>query len=210
MSGVCRYVDVVMTSFAVTWDYRCPFARNAHEHVAEALRAGADWDVTFVPFSLGQVHVEEGQPDVWDEPEKDSGLLALQAGVVVRDQQPDKFLDAHLALFAIRHDHGKHLRDEAEVRAALDNAGVDVAAVFAEIATGAPLETVRKEHEAAAANHDVWGVPTFILGESAAFIRLMDRPAGKAEFATKSIQRIIDLLEDWPELNELKHTSLKR
>ncbi len=199
-----------MTSFAVTWDYRCPFARNAHEHVVEALRAGADWDVTFVPFSLGQVHVEEGQPDVWDEPEKDSGLLALQAGVVVRDQQPERFLDAHLALFAIRHDHGKHLRDEAEIRAALDSVGVDVDAVFAEIATGAPLETVRKEHEAAAANHDVWGVPTFILGDSAAFIRLMDRPAGDAAVATKSIQRIVHLLADWPELNELKHTSLKR
>jgi hypothetical protein len=199
-----------MTSFAVTWDYRCPFARNAHEHVVEALRAGADWDVTFLPFSLGQVHVEEGQPDVWDEPEKDSGLLALRAGVVVRDQQPDRFLDAHVALFAIRHDHGKHLRDEAEIRAALDSAGVDVDAVFAEIATGAPLETVRKEHEAAAANHDVWGVPTFILRESAAFVRLMDRPAGDAKVATRSIQRIIDLLDEWPELNELKHTSLKR
>jgi hypothetical protein len=47
--------------FAVTWDYRCPFARNAHEHVLTGLTAGADWQVTFVPFSLGQVHVEEGR-----------------------------------------------------------------------------------------------------------------------------------------------------
>ena len=43
------------TSFAVTWDYRCPFARNAAEHVLTALEAGADWDVTWVPFSLNQV-----------------------------------------------------------------------------------------------------------------------------------------------------------
>ncbi len=61
-------------TFAVTWDYRCPFARNAHEHVLDALADGADWDVTFLPFSLGQVHVEEGQPDVWDNPDADSGL----------------------------------------------------------------------------------------------------------------------------------------
>ena len=47
-------------TFAVSWDYRCPFARNAHEHVLEGIVAGADWDVTFVPFSLNQVHVEEG------------------------------------------------------------------------------------------------------------------------------------------------------
>ncbi len=72
-------------AFAVTFDYRCPFARTAHEHVIEGLRGGADWDVRFLPFSLGQVHVAEGDPDVWDEPAKDTGLFALQAGVVVRD-----------------------------------------------------------------------------------------------------------------------------
>ena len=27
--------------FAVNWDYRCPFARNAHEHLVEGLDAGA-------------------------------------------------------------------------------------------------------------------------------------------------------------------------
>ena len=32
-------------TFAVTWDYRCPFARNAHEHVVTGLQGGADWDV---------------------------------------------------------------------------------------------------------------------------------------------------------------------
>jgi hypothetical protein len=199
-----------MTSFSVTWDYRCPFARNAHEHVITGLRGGADWEVTFVPFSLGQVHVEEGQPDVWDEPEKDTGLLALQAGVVIRDQQPERFLDAHEALFALRHDKGLHLRDEAVLREALVAVGVDADAVFAEIATGAPLETVRKEHEAAASHHEVWGVPTFIVGDHAAFVRLMDRPRGDVAVATRSIDRVIDLLGGWPELNEFKHTSLKR
>ena len=44
-------------AFALTWDYRCPFAWKAHDHVVTALQGGADWDVTFLPFSLGQVHV---------------------------------------------------------------------------------------------------------------------------------------------------------
>ena len=44
-----------MNDFAVTWDYRCPFARNAHEHIIEALRAGAPWSVRFVPFSFALV-----------------------------------------------------------------------------------------------------------------------------------------------------------
>jgi hypothetical protein len=199
-----------MTSFAVNWDYRCPFARNAHEHLVEALRSGAPWEVTYVPFSLRQVHVEEDEPDVWERPEVDSGLLALQAAVVVRDRFPEQFPDAHLRLFAIRHDHGRHLRDENEIRAALRQAGVDVDAVFDEIATGGPLATVRDEHTAAAEQHEVWGVPTFLLGDQAVFVRLMDRPQGDAEHARRSIQRILDLLVEAPELNEFKHTSLKR
>jgi len=91
-----------MTSiaFAVTWDYRCPFARNAHEHLLAGLAAGADWQVRYLPFSLGQAHVEEGQPSVWEKPEQDSGILALQAGVVVRDEYQQQFPAVHRALFA--------------------------------------------------------------------------------------------------------------
>ena len=67
-------------SFAVTWDYRCPFARNFHEHVLTGLEAGADWDVRFVPFSLDQVHVAEGDPDVWDDPSRGRRETSASAG----------------------------------------------------------------------------------------------------------------------------------
>jgi DSBA-like thioredoxin domain len=197
-----------MTSFAVTWDYRCPFARNAHEHIVTALEAGADWDVTFLPFSLGQAHVEEGGVDVWDEPEKDSGLIALQAGVVVRDQFPDQFLRVHQALFALRHDQGSKLGAD-DVRATLTANGVDADAVFARIDSGEALSTVRDEHTTWVKSHDVWGVPTFITGDHAAFIRFMHRPEGDAELARTSIDKVLDLL-DWTDLNEFKHTSIPR
>jgi 2-hydroxychromene-2-carboxylate isomerase len=197
-------------TFAVTWDYRCPFARIAHEHVLEGLLAGADWDVTFVPFCLGQVHVEEGGIDVWDAPERDTGLLALQAAVVVRDSIPDRFLAVHRGLFTARHVEGAHLRDEQVIRDVLTAVDVDADTVFAEIATGAPLETVRKQHEAAASEHDVWGVPTFIAGDRAAFVRLMATPGGDADLARTTVERIIDQLTGWPDLNEFKHTSLDR
>lgn len=199
-----------MTDFSVTWDYRCPFARNAHEHVIEGLRAGADWNVSFVPFSLGQVHVAEGEPDIWQRPDDDSGLLALQAGVVVRDRYPDKFLDTHEALFALRHDEGKHLSDRDEVRRVLDATGVDADAVFAEIESGAPLEVVRDEHTAAVEDNEVWGVPTFVSGDAAVFVRLMERPKGDGDVARRTVDRVVDLLTGFPELNEFKHTSLKR
>ena len=199
-----------MTEFAVTYDYRCPFARNAHDFVVTGLRSGADWDVTFLPFSLGQVHVEEGQPDVWDRPTEESGLLALQASVVVRDRFPEQFLDAHEALFAVRHEKGGQLRDEATLRTALHRVGVDHDVVFAEVADGWPLDAVRKHHEQAARDHNVWGVPTFIAGDQAVFVRLMDRPEGDGDRARRTIDRVLDLLTGWTDLNEFKHTSIPR
>ena len=197
-------------SFAVTFDYRCPFARNAHEHVIVGLRAGAPWDVTFVPFSLGQVHVAEGEADIWGRWTDDSGLLALQAGVVVRDELPDHFLDAHEALFALRHDHGGKLRDEDQVRRVLEEQGVDADAVLSEIEGGGPIATVQAAHEAAAKEHHVWGVPTFIQGDQAVFVRYMDRPGDDAERAIRTIDRTLDLLDGWTDLNEFKHTSIPR
>ena len=199
-----------MLTFGVTYDYRCPFARIAHEHVIEGLEAGADWDVTFTPFSLGQVHVEHGQTDVWDEPQRDSGLLALQASVVVRDRFPEQFLVVHRGLFDARHEHGKAIKDERVVREVLTAANVDGDAVFEQVVDGWPLESIRKEHEAAASNLDVWGVPTFMAGDRAAFVRLMERPGGDVEVARRTVDRIVGMLLGWPELNEFKHTSLAR
>ena len=199
-----------MPTFRLTWDYRCPFARIAHEQVLDALEAGADWDVEFVPFSLGQAHVEEGGTSVWDAPDSDSGLLALQAGVVVRDRFPDQFLRAHRALFEARHADGAKIRDRDVVAEILRKAGVDADAVLAEVDDGWPLETIRKEHEQVAADADVWGVPTFIIGNRAVFVRLMERSNGDGEKAKRTIGRILDLMTDFPELNEFKYTSLER
>ncbi|MBV9285322.1 MAG: DsbA family protein [Acidimicrobiia bacterium] len=198
------------TSFAVTWDYRCPFARNASEHVLTALEGGADWDVTWVPFSLNQAHVEEGQPDVWDDPEKAPALVAMQAGIVVRDHFPDVFYAVQRALFAARHDEGRDIREEDVIRDVLTANGADADAVFAEIATGQPLKIFRTEHERAVADHQVFGVPTFIAGDQAVFVRVMHRPGKDAEHARATIERIVDLVRNWPELNEFKHTSIPR
>ena len=74
--------------FSITFDYRCPFARNAHEHVLAAVSAGADYDVRFVPFSLSQTHVAEGEQSVWDNPSARNELLAGAAGIVVRTASP--------------------------------------------------------------------------------------------------------------------------
>jgi protein-disulfide isomerase-like protein with CxxC motif len=198
--------------FAVTWDYRCPFARNAHEHVLTGLTAGADWRVTFLPFSLGQAHVEEGRPSVWDQPEQDSGIIALQAGVIVRDEFADRFPTVHRALFAARHDDGRKLDDPAVVRDVLRRHDVDDQAVFDLISSGEGLRRVRAEHEAYAKSHNVWGVPTFIAGDGAVFVRLMNRAGAGADPAVSisATERVVNLLTGWPDLNEFKHTSVPR
>ena len=197
-----------MKSFAVTWDYRCPFARNAHEHLAAALAAGADWDVTFLPFSLSQAHVPEGGTPVWDDPDKAKDLLALAAGVVVRDQYPDQFLDAHIALFSARHDEGLDLRKPDVVASVLDRVGVPGDKVVAEVASGAVVHDIRRAHEHAVGQLDVFGVPTFIVNDAAVFVRLMSRPAGDATLAQRTVQGVLDLFETMPDLNEFKYTKL--
>lgn len=196
-------------SFAVTWDYRCPYGRIVHDHLYHGIKSGADWDVTFLPFCLGQSHVEEGMPDVWDSPDMDSGLLALQVGIAVRDNQPHVFLDVHHALYEFRHADNGDLRDRTALTAVLRTCGVDAGPVFAEVDSGRPLATIREEHTRYARSHHVWGVPVFVVGSSAVFIRLLDRPEGDEALAVHTIERVLDLV-DWEMLNEFKHTSVPR
>jgi hypothetical protein len=189
----------------VTWDYRCPFARNAAEHVVVS-----GIPVRFAAFSLNQAHVAEGGPDVWDDPAQAPNLQAMQVGIVVRDRHPDAFPAAHLALFAARHDEGRDIREHDVLRAVLAEQGLDADAVFAEVEDGWPLETFRKEHEALVAEHQAFGVPTFVSGGEAVFVRLMHRPNDDAALARRTIERVVDLLTGWPELNEFKRPTIPR
>jgi hypothetical protein len=197
-------------SFSVTWDYRCPFARNAHEHLLAGLEAGADWDVRFLVFSLEQAHVEEGGAPVWDEPDRHPGLTANLAGVVVRDHNPDLFAAVHLALFTARHDQALDLRERDVLAKVLDDAGANGAHVLSEIDAGWPLDVLKAEHTEAVEERHVFGVPTFISGDNSVFVRLMNRPAGDGALGMATIERLLDLMAGWPELNEFKHTSLSR
>ena len=70
--------------------------------------------------------------------------MALAAGVVVRDQYPDRFLDAHVALFSARHDEGLDLRVPGVVAGVLDGIGLPGDKIVAEVATGAPAQEIRR------------------------------------------------------------------
>jgi protein-disulfide isomerase-like protein with CxxC motif len=195
----------VPRQFAVSFDYRCPFARNGHESVVAGLRAGRDWDVRFLPFSLDQVHVEEGETAVWDRGPADwgTGVSALLWGIAIRDTFPDKFLDWHMAAFKARHEEGAKIAKVEVLAEIATSVGLEADAVAAEVASDRPLKVLAEEHTEADRRWHVFGVPTFIVGERAAFVRLMDR--GNAD----EIDKVLDLLE-WTDLNEFKHTSVPR
>lgn len=198
-------------TFGITYDYLCPFARNANEHVVAGLRGGADWDVSFVPYSLAQGHVGDDGTAVWDRPDPDrsSGVLALKLGLVVRDEFPEQFLDAHLELFAARHDRGEDLRDRDVLAKALAAAELDTDEVFARAADGGYLRRLRAEHERAVADHNVWGVPTFIGRDRAVFVRVLDRDEGDTATSIDRIERLMTLVDDLPDLHEFKQTDLR-
>ena len=74
---------------------------------------------------------------------------------------------------------------------------------------GQPLSTIEKEHTGFVESHNVWGVPTFVVGDRAVFVRLLDVAGGDADLAVSTVERVLDQV-DWPLLNEFKHTSIPR
>jgi DSBA-like thioredoxin domain len=199
-----------MRRFAVTHDYLCPFARNAAEVVVGALEAGAPLEVGFRAFSLSQVHLEEGAPPVWRPgAEPASGVLALQWGLAVRDELPERFPAVHLALFAARHDHGRDINDPEVVAEAVASAGVDPDEVAKLVASGRPAAALAADHTWAADGPRVFGVPTFVTDRRAVFVRLMGRP-GAPEDARATLDRVLAMVEDWDDLNEFKATVIPR
>jgi 2-hydroxychromene-2-carboxylate isomerase len=129
---------------------------------------------------------------------------------VVRERHPEQFLDAHMALFSARHDQALDLREREVVTRALDSAGLDGAGIVAEAASGWAVEQARSEHEESLQKWDVFGVPTFISGDKAVFVRLMNRPEGDAKVAESTIERVLDLLDNFANLNEYKFTRIPR
>ena len=170
-----------------------------------ALRNGADLDVRFLAFSLDQAHVPEDEPPVWQRPagERGSGVVALEWGIAVRDGFADRFFDFHLATFAARFDEGRKIGHEDVVRDVAASVGLDADEVAAEVASGGPLKTLEAEHTESVERWGVFGVPTFIEGENAVFIRFMERNR------VDDLEKALDLLH-WTRFNEFKRTRIPR
>lgn len=196
------------TRFEISWDYLCPFARNAHEHVLAGLEGGADWEVEFRPFSLGQAHVPEGEPTVFDREDGGEYLYALAAGVTVRDHHPESFRTFHRAMFSARHDEGRNIKQESVVREVIEEQGLNADEVMGRL--GEAVEKIRQSHAHSVDNLGMFGVPTFVVEDRAVFVRLMDRPGDDPARGAETIGEVLATLERVPSLNEFKFTRIPR
>lgn len=193
-------------SFALTYDYLCPFARIANEAVVAALRDGAEWDVTFLPYSLAQTKVADGEPAAWDRPagaEHTRGVMAHSWAIAVRENHPDRFVDFHMAVYEARFDRAENVDDPAVLRQAASDVGLDGSAIAEIVASGKPAALLAEAHQEAVERWDVFGVPTFISGSEAVFVRLMERNR------PYDLTRVLEML-DWSSLNEFKRTKIPR
>ena len=195
-----------MLTFQLSYDYRCPFAKNIHLHVVTALRAGADFDVTFVPWTMSQGYRASGAPDVWDDPTRDAEHLALAVSTSVRDLQPEHFLDAHEALFRARHERAIRLVNEDEIKEALRGIGVDLDLVFDDVSSRRPHKVIGesfREFE----RYEAFGVPTFVVDGDATFVRYMNPPTDTTA-SIALIESLVTLMTNDSALNEFKHTKV--
>lgn len=195
-----------MLTFQLSYDYRCPFAKNIHLHVVTALRAGADFDITFVPWTMSQGYRASGAPDVWDDPARDAEHLALAVSTSVRDLQPEHFLDVHEALFRARHERAIRLVSDDEIKEALRGIDVDLALIFDDVASRRPHKVIGesfREFE----RYEAFGVPTFVVGEDATFVRYMNTPSD-APASIALIESLVTLMANDSALNEFKHTKV--
>lgn len=198
-----------MQSFELSFDYRCPFAKNINLHVITALRAGADINVNFVPWSLSQGSRAEGAPDVWNDPAYDAELLSQAVAVSIRDHQPELFLDAHEALFRARHDRAIRLVTLAQIDAVLTPLGVDMVKVANDVASRRPHDVIAQNHKEFD-RHEAFGVPTFVVNDQATFVRYMKGPSDDAQASVDLIESLLTLMTHQSDLNEFKHTQLLR
>ena len=196
-----------MSSFQLSYDYRCPFAKNLHLHVVTALRAGANFEVTFVPWTMSQGSKADGAPDVWDDGDRDGDLLALAVSTSVRDLQPQYFLDVHEALFRARHELAIRLVTMKEIDGVLAPTGVNLEDIHADVASRRPHKVIGESYREFD-RYEAFGVPTFVVDNVATFVRYMTTPNDQPGESIALIESLIHLMTNQSALNEFKHTTV--
>ena len=165
-------------SFAVSFDYRCPFARNAQEAVVDRIARGRDWDVAVPRRSRWTRCTSGGRAARLGTRPRRTGHRRARVGVGHRGARR---VPRPLPRLARRRcsppatTTARSSRKSDVLARDRTSVGLDPDAVAAEVASGRPLATLAAEHTEAVKNYAMFGVPTFVVGERAAFVRLMER-----------------------------------
>jgi protein-disulfide isomerase-like protein with CxxC motif len=193
-----------MNAFKLSYDYRCPFAKNIHLHAVAALKGGADLQIEFMPWTMSQNYRAEGAPDVWNDEKKDSELLSLAISTSIRDQQPALFLDVHEAFFRARHEQGVRLVSWEQIEPILAPLGVDIEKVKQDVASRRPHQVIG-ETFTEFTRYEAFGVPTFVVNGDATFVRYMEGPESPQK-SGELLTSLVTLMSSQSALNEFKHT----
>ena len=118
----------------------------------------------------------------------------------------------HRALFALRHDEASHLESRDESLRCSPTTGWTLTRSSLGSTRARRCDRCAPSTSATPSRTASGAFPTFVAGDQAVFVRLMNRATVGADPAEsiRTVERIVDLLAGWPDLNEFKHTSIPR
>ena len=194
-------------SIAVTFDYRCPFAYNGNAAVVAALRAGSDIEFRFTAVLARPGAHRGGRAAGVGARARRSGAPACSRCCTASPcatRSPSSSSTRTSRCSRPRHDKGLKLGHEDVLRDAVaDGRASTPTRSPRRSRSGRPLKTLAAEHTEAVDKWAVFGVPTYIEGDEAVFVRFMER--GRVD----DLERMLDLLQ-WTRLNEFKRTRIAR
>lgn len=190
--------------FEVFFDYQCPFVYRA-ALLLDAVKASGEreLDVRWRYFSLTQVNSKDDGWTLWDAPASEPvrGRLAFQAAEAARRQ--GRFEEMHEALLHARHRDRLDLDDVAVVEKVALDRGLDAQRFRRDLGDRAALEAVARDHQAAVAEHGVFGTPTFVFaGGAAAYVRMTQAASGDG--AVEVFDRLLAVAAGEPRILEIK------
>jgi predicted DsbA family dithiol-disulfide isomerase len=190
--------------FEVFYDYLCPFVYRASVLLQNVRDTGdREIDVRWRYFSLTQVNSKDDGWTVWDAPESEHvrGRQAFRAAEAARRQ--DGFDDFHLKLLSARHLYRADIDDVAVVERVAEESGLDLDHFRKDVADPGILSALERDHRGAAAEHGVFGTPTFVFqGGRAAYVRLSEIP--EIADSVGLFDRLVSIAAEEPRILEIK------
>lgn len=182
---------------AAYYDYTCPYSYKGFQWTEQVRGQLQDFEVAWRTFSLKESNRAPTDPSAFAEPFGVS-VLALALAQAARDADFESY---HRAVFTAMHEGGRR-PGEAELLAFARDAGVDTDAFDRDRARW--VDAVAREHRGGADRWEIFGTPTFVLGEETAVFLKFAEPPASSEDAHDLWQSLCTISVCHPELVEIK------